>query len=129
MISKSVFYGSFAFSLTVLFIAGCKTSPPASQPTTTTPAPVELVCATPTPTYTVDIEPIFTKHCNSCHGARPAGGYNFKSMNDIIRSVNNGELLGTIKWERHYPKMPEGAPKLDDETIHKIECWIKNGMK
>ncbi|HET6225057.1 MAG TPA: hypothetical protein VFF27_02185 [Bacteroidia bacterium] len=126
MISKSFYFGAVALSC-ALFIFGCKTTTPAT--TTTTPAPVDLVCATPSPTYAADIEPIFTKHCNNCHGARPAGGYNFKSMNDIIRSANNGELLGTIKWEHHYPKMPEGAPKLDDVTINKIECWIKNGMK
>jgi hypothetical protein len=50
-------------------------------------------------------------------------------MEDIYKSAKNGELMGTIKWEKHYPQMPQQMDKLDDATINKIECWIINGMK
>lgn len=86
-------------------------------------------CSTMNVTYTADIKPIFDKYCNSCHGNGGVGGYDFTSYKNIMRAANNGELLGTIKWERGFPKMPEDADKLDKATIAKIECWINNGMK
>jgi hypothetical protein len=76
-----------------------------------------------------DIIPILEKHCNSCHGYGGAGGYNFTMKEDIIKAAKNGDLLGTIKWQHGFPKMPARAEKLDQATIDKIECWVSNGMK
>ncbi|MGQ0829443.1 MAG: c-type cytochrome [Bacteroidota bacterium] len=114
--------------LTTVVIAGvlaaCKTTKP-TETKTVTPAPVD--CGTMSVSYTADIKPIFEQYCNGCHGK--AGGYNFAEMADIKRSAQNGTLLGTIKWEFGFSKMPAGGAQLDAATIAKVECWIKNGMR
>jgi hypothetical protein len=108
-------------------IIGCKTTKPVE--TVATPKPA-VDCSGLMPVYELDIKPVFEKKCNNCHGPRrSAAGYNFTVMDDIYKSVKNGELLGTIKWEAHYPQMPQQMDKLDDATIKRIECWIINGMK
>ena len=107
-------------------ISGCKT---AKHTETTTPKGT-VNCGTEQPVYETDIKPIFQKSCNRCHGGlRKAGGLDFTKMDDIQRAANKGELIGTIKWAEGYAHMPMRADKLDDATIHKIECWVQNGMK
>jgi cytochrome c5 len=113
-------------SLLVPFIImSCKTTKPVE--TATTKPTVD--CSGTMPIYELDIKPVFEKKCNNCHGKRAAGGYDFTNTEDINRAATNGELLGTIKWEDHYPQMPRQMDKLDDITIKKIECWILGGMK
>lgn len=116
------------FVVSSLIVVGCKTTKHA-ETATVTPKPT-VDCSTETPVYTTDIKPILEKSCNSCHGRmRTAGGYNFTKMEDIKRAADKGELIGTIKWTEGYAHMPMRADKLDDLTIHKIECWVQNGMK
>lgn len=115
-----------AVSLAPLMLIGCKTTKPSETTSATKP---KVDCGTEIPVYTTDIKPILDIHCNNCHGKRAAGGYDLRVMADITRAASNGDLLGTIKWEGHYPHMPAQAPKLDDATIKKIECWIQTGMK
>lgn len=116
-----------AFFIAPFFMMSCKTHKPAATTATTTKPKVD--CGTEIPVYTTDIKPILDMHCNNCHGKGAAGGYDLRLMEDITRGANNGELLGTIKWEGYYPHMPARAAKLDDATIKKIECWIQTGMK
>lgn len=106
-------------------LVACKTSKPTEKKETAAAPPVN--CATVSVSYTTDIKPILEQYCNRCHGR--AGGYNFTDMADIKRSAQNGTLLGTIKWQSGYSKMPEGGAQLDAPTIAKVECWINNGMK
>jgi hypothetical protein len=81
-------------------------------------------------TYKKDIQPIFDQHCNNCHNSKKiAGGYDFTASERVLESVNEHKLLGVIKWERGYMKMPMKAAQLDSTSIFKIECWVKNGMK
>ena len=101
---------------------------------TYTPKPPEVPkpatdCSTKNLTYASDIKQIFEQHCTSCHGYGGRADYNFLTVEDVNRAAKNGELLGTIKWEQGFKKMPAHAEKLDDATIGKIECWISNGMK
>ncbi len=108
-------------------ITGCKTT---SKPVETAATKPSVDCSGTMPVYELDIKPVFQQKCNNCHGPkRAAAGYDFTIMDDINKAAMNGELLGTIKWERHYPQMPQQMDKLDDITIKKIECWILNGMK
>ena len=122
-IKKSV----FILAAAPLLISGCKTTkPPVAAAVSQTAA---VACGTQIPIFQLEILPVFEKKCNNCHGNRAAGGYNFTIMDDIYRAANNGELLSTIRWEPHFPQMPQQRDKLDDATIHTIECWIKTGMK
>ncbi len=110
-----------------LLMIGCKT---AKTPVVTSVSQTSgIECGTQVPVFQLEILPVFEKKCNNCHGKRAAGGYNFTIMDDIYRAANNGELLSTIRWEPHFPQMPQQRDKLDDATIHTIECWIKTGMK
>ena len=114
------------FTIAPFFVVGCKITKKPAETATTKP---KVDCGTTIPLYEADIKPILDTNCNSCHGKRAAGGYDLRVMDDITRAANNGELLGTIKWEGYYPHMPARAAKLDDATIKKIECWIQTGMK
>lgn len=125
MTLKKSFY---CIALVSLTIAGCKTTQP-NQTTSTTPAKPPLDCGTQTMTYIADIKPILDQHCNKCHSDRSPGGYNFKTYENTVKAAGDKEFLGSIKWEGHYDHMPAMAAKLDDSTIQKIECWVKNGMK
>jgi hypothetical protein len=109
-----------------LLFAACKTTKSTDKKDAVVTSPAVDCSAMPV-TYLTDIKPILEQHCNRCHGR--AGGYNFSIMADITRAVKKGELLGTIKWQHGFPKMPISAPQLDAATISKVECWINNGMK
>lgn len=108
-------------------IVACKTKKETVKTEAATPKPA-MDCSSKGLTYAA-IKPIFEKHCTSCHGYGGAGGLNFESLADIKRAAGNGELMGTIKWQRGFPKMPARAEQLDQATIETIECWINNGMK
>ncbi|MBA3972564.1 MAG: cytochrome c [Bacteroidetes bacterium] len=86
-------------------------------------------CSTKTFSYAVDIQNIIETNCVRCHGENGADGLNFNHIEDVKKAANKGELLGTIKHEKGFPKMPKYGTKLDQQSIDKIECWIKTGMK
>lgn len=108
-----------------IVFAACKTSKPIEKKETAVVKPLD--CGTMSVSYITDIKPILEQNCNRCHGR--AGGYNFAEKADVTRSAQNGTLLGTIKWQHGFSKMPAGATQLDAATIAKVECWINNGMK
>ena len=117
-----------ALVISSIIIAGCKATKHTAVTTATPKSTVD--CGTEQPVYETDIKPILQKSCNRCHGGlRKAGGLDFTKIEDIQRAANKGELIGTIKWAEGYAHMPMRADKLDDATIHKMECWVQNGMK
>lgn len=118
-------------SLLVSFaIVSCKTTKQTETTVVTPPKKTGIDCGAEIPVYLTDIKPIFEKNCNRCHGStRQAANLDFTKMTDIKKTVDNGELLGTIKWAEGFSHMPARADKLDDQTIKKIECWIQTGMK
>ena len=120
---KRLFIPVFIIAIAVI---ACKTTEPAK--TSTVPVKIALDCsASSTASFAKDIKPIFDQYCVSCHG--DAGGYDFTTFADISRAAKNGDLLGTIKWQHRFPKMPANSAQLDQDIINKIECWINNGLK
>ncbi|HLC82416.1 MAG TPA: cytochrome c [Bacteroidia bacterium] len=111
----------------VIVISACKTSKETAKVKTAVVKPA-LDCKTTEITY-AEIKPIFEKNCTSCHGYGGSGGFNFLSSVDIKRAAAKGELLGAIKHESGFPRMPARAEQLSQADIDKIECWINNGMK
>jgi mono/diheme cytochrome c family protein len=112
-----------SFAIAVLF-AACK-----STKETTTAVTEKVDCTTYTGlTYNKDIKSIIETNCAKCHNKNNKAGFNFLTLESVKKGVANGELLGTIKHQKGYPKMPIGAPKLSQEDISKIECWINSGM-
>lgn len=111
----------------VIVIAACKTSKETAKTETAVVRP-PLDCSTSGVNYE-SIKPIIEKNCTSCHGYGGSGGLNFLTSADVKKAATKGELLGTIKHQRGFPRMPANAEQLDQTDIDKIECWINNGMK
>lgn len=88
-------------------------------------------CTGVTPTYTADIAAIYNASCatTGCHaGSFPAEGIDLSSYTSAkSQSLNNDDVLKSIKHSSGVKAMPQGAPKLSDDKIKLIECWIKNG--
>ncbi len=119
--------GLFLITIVAITIAACKTSKETAK-TETPVAKSILDCSTSGMTY-ASIKSIFEKNCINCHDSGGPGGYNFENVLDIKRAAKSGDLLGVIKWQKGYPKMPAKADQLDQTAIDQIECWITNGMK
>jgi mono/diheme cytochrome c family protein len=115
-------------SAAIMILAACKTPGKTTDSSGTTTKPT-MDCGTPAPTYAKDIKAIIGANCIKCHGIDEIkGGYNLGKLDDLKKAGGNGDLLGTVKWQSGYPKMPAHAEQLDAPTIKKIECWINGGM-
>lgn len=113
--------------ISIVVISACKTAKETAKPeVAVVKAPLD--CSTSAAKYD-DIKSIIDKNCTSCHGYGGSGGLNFLSSVDVKRAAIKGELLGTIKHHKGFPRMPANAGQLDQADIDKIECWINNGMK
>lgn len=111
----------------VIVISACKTSKEGAK-TETVVVKTPLDCSTSGVNYSA-IQSIIEKNCTSCHGYGGSGGLNFLTSDDVKIAAKKGELLGAIKHQRGFPKMPANAEQLSQADIDKIECWINNGMK
>ncbi len=120
---KKIIIASAAIAL---ILAGCKSS---KQTATVAPTAALDCSSNKDLTYNGDIKAILQAHCTKCHNTNNKAGYNFLTLESLKKGVANGELLGTIKHLKGFPKMPAFAAKMDQPTIDKIECWINNGMK
>lgn len=88
------------------------------------------VCDTLNMMYTKDVLPIITLNCYSCHGnGNLQGGMNLDGYVRLKRQVDNNMLLNVIKHSPGYAQMPQGAPKLSQCDINKIEAWINRGAQ
>lgn len=89
-------------------------------------------CGTPCePTLTSfesDIFPILKDYCVGCHGAnREDGGVNLSSHAEILTSVNNGTLVGSMKRDISFAPMPPLGSYISACRITQIENWIAAG--
>ncbi len=86
-------------------------------------------CDTTNISYTNDVLPVFQESCYSCHYNNTTyGNLDLSNFVHIQRVVDNGNLLRNIKHEQGGTAMPQGAAKLPDCTILKIEQWINLGI-
>ncbi len=92
--------------------------------------PLKYDCTGLTPTYTVDIKPIFDANCVSsgCHnsGSKRAG-YDLSSYSGAKSASGKKALMGSIQHLKGYSNMPRGKSKLSNEQLKTISCWIENG--
>ena len=87
-------------------------------------------CDTTNVTFTAKILPIFKQNCANagCHGTNfPAKGWDFNQYAGVKASVDAGRLLGAIKHLPGFIPMPQGANRLSDCDIRKIEIWVSGG--
>lgn len=86
-------------------------------------------CEIPTPvSFKNDIIPIIDNYCYGCHNtADPQGGYSYSTHAETLKSVNDGTLLGSIRFESGYVAMPENSNKMPSCNIDLIRVWIEEG--
>ncbi len=91
-----------------------------------------------TVSFALDIAPVLTKECSTCHGAQnPRGQLSMVSFDRFLRGGASGGpfiaknaadslLIKKIKGTAG-DRMPLGRPALSDEVIKKFETWVTEG--
>jgi cytochrome c553 len=109
----------------VISITACKTT---KETSVTTEAP-KTDCSGTAYTYNVNIQPILNESCNGCHGpVKKRGGLDFTIDEVLFEQARNGKLVCAVKQEKGCVAMPQYNPKLSDDKIKMIECWVNSGM-
>lgn len=89
-------------------------------------------CDTAEVLFKKDIQPVFVNSCalSGCHdAATPSAGYDFTLHAGAKLAVDNGRLLGAIRHEDGFSKMPKTGNVLDACAISKITRWANLGAK
>jgi len=89
-----------------------------------------LDCTTTAHTFAADVQPILTTNCalSDCHSdAQDDGGFPLNTYDDAVFAAGFEEFLKAIKHEPGAEPMPDGEPKLPQEDIDAIECWVLAG--
>ena len=85
-------------------------------------------CDTSNVSYANDVQPVLENSCYHCHDARNhEANINLEGYDQVLIYVNNGRLLGSIRWDSGYSPMPQDAGKLSRCRIAQIEAWIDGG--
>jgi hypothetical protein len=85
-------------------------------------------CQTTNMSFQDDIKPIFAISCLSCHSnAANLGNVALEDHSSVLKYSNNGSLIGSVKHASGFKEMPQGAPKLDECKIDKIQAWVNSG--
>lgn len=119
-------YFKVGLSLSVIaaciYISSCKPKQVATKTTQT-------ACVS-SPTYTADIKQILDANCGTtCHSAeKKKHGIDLSSYEPSKESASRNSFMGSIRHEDGFEPMPANHAKLDDATIEKLSCWVKNGM-
>jgi hypothetical protein len=85
-------------------------------------------CDTTTVTFAAQIWPMMESYCTGCHSASaPAGGIVIGDYSDLLALAENGSLMGSIRWEAGYAKMPTNQ-QLPECSINVLQKWIDDGF-
>lgn len=85
-------------------------------------------CQTENVTYSGEILDIIENNCYVCHdAANNFGNVTLEGYDNLKIHVDNGRLLGAIRWESGFSQMPQDRPQLVACNIEKIEEWIAQG--
>ncbi|MEO8116697.1 MAG: cytochrome c [Bacteroidota bacterium] len=112
-----------AAALITLFANACSShSKDVISPTNNSPCDVSNV------TYSMNVLPIISNNCYSCHGnGNTSGGIILEGYDNIKIQADNGNLKGVITHAPGYPAMPMDKPMLSDCDINTITAWINDG--
>lgn len=87
-----------------------------------------LSCDTSAYTYSIVFATLKT-NCLGCHNTNNAsGGVLLNTHANVVASVKDNKLLGSIRHESGYSAMPQYSAKLNDCEIKIIEKWVNAGM-
>ena len=83
-------------------------------------------CDTTSVSFAGQIWPMMESYCTGCHSASaPGGGIIIAGYDDMTALVENGSLMGSIRWETGYSRMPTNQ-QLSDCQINLLQIWIDN---
>ncbi len=78
--------------------------------------------------YDSTISPLLQEYCTGCHRTvSPGGGITIVSYGDLVALAGNGCLMGSIRYESGYAKMPTNQ-QLSDCNINLLQKWIQKGF-
>ena len=87
-------------------------------------------CSGLSPTYTADIKPILDASCakSGCHDAITAqNGVNLSNYTTASAISQQERFLAVIEHRAGFPQMPFDGPKLPDNQIQLLKCWVADG--
>ena len=87
-------------------------------------------CTGLTPTYNTGIKTILDASCAipACHDAiTHQNGYDFSSYEPASVASMSGRFVGAIQHSDGFVAMPHNLPKLSDDKIQQLTCWVENG--
>jgi cytochrome c5 len=89
-------------------------------------------CSAVTPTYTANIKAIMNTSCatSNCHSAtKKASGIDLSSFAEVKIHSSHSSFMGSMHHLNGFEAMPQNGPKLSDDQLKTISCWIDNGKK
>ncbi len=110
-------------SVTSAFLLSC-TNDSASDLINIEPLPEEV-------SFNTNIKIIIDNNCTSCHGSTPIPVTNLSldTYEKVKEAVTNRNLIGRISMqEGSSTLMPQGGPKLPQNTIDLIIKWQEEGL-
>lgn len=87
-------------------------------------------CMGQTPTYSVDTKPILDASCaqTNCHDSvTKENGYDFSTYATARPISQQENFLGAIQHKQGFTPMPDSGPKLSQDKIDLLTCWVQNG--
>ena len=90
--------------------------------------PSPPLCDTITVSYNLEVNPILSNRCYSCHGNNNmVSVHEFEGHADLVKFLEKNLLLGAIKRLPGFLTMPQGGEKLPACEINIIEAWVNQG--
>jgi mono/diheme cytochrome c family protein len=86
----------------------------------------EIAVVTATPTYELNIKPIMSANCTSCHSSDGGQGPFLENYEQVKSAVENDGLLGEIAAPQGQG-MPENQ-RMPQSKIDAINTWANNGF-
>ena len=87
-------------------------------------------CDATNASYSMDVLPILTANCYTCHSgtASASGGRKFDDYTLLKNNfVNTGKLVLAVTHSPGATPMPFNQPKMADCNINKIIAWVNRG--
>jgi mono/diheme cytochrome c family protein len=93
----------------------------------------------PPVTFQKDVQPVFKKHCVTCHNAdRPRGELDLSTYAGLMNGGVSGKVamagkpddspVYTLASHLDDPKMPPNKPKIPQRELDTIKAWIAGGL-
>jgi len=85
-------------------------------------------CDTSAVSFSSDVQPILSTHCNGCHsGSAPQGGISLTSHQGVMAVVNANRLVGAVEQKPGFSAMPKSQPRMADCKVALIRNWVAQG--